>query len=88
MKIVDDRTADQKRTHTLGVVGTDKFLSGWGEAIGGVSYAAWACRPEKVDQVYQRIEAREDMKRVRTVRLNGYRPRGTGHLHIYVIKED
>ena len=44
MKRVDDRTPDEIKTHIWIVAGTDSFLSGWGEAKGGVSYAGWACK--------------------------------------------
>lgn len=86
--VIDDRTPAQQRTHTLAVVGTDSFMSGWGEAKGGLSYAAWACTPETVDEVEQRIKERAEMKRVRVVRLAGYRAKGAKHLHIYVVDEE
>lgn len=86
MKIKDDRTPEQRKTHTLLVVGTDTFLSGWGEASGGTSYAAWACTPEQVDTVERRIRSRGDMKRVRVVGTPYY-PKGRGHLHIYVNQD-
>lgn len=84
--IVDDRTEDQKRTHTLAVVGTDSFMSGWGEARSGLSYAAWAFKDGQYADALSRIEGRGDMKRVRVVTLDGYRATGAAHLHIYVYK--
>ena len=30
MKIQDDRTPEQKATHTILIIGTDSFMSGWG----------------------------------------------------------
>lgn len=86
MEMQDDRTPEQKKTHTLIVVGTDKFMSGWGKATGGVSYAGWACTPDLLPTVEARIRARGDMKRVRVVSGN-YRPSGNGHCHIYVANE-
>ena len=79
----DDRTPDQKLTHTIGIVGTDSFMSGWGKTQGGHSYAVWACEPGNVAATLSRIENRGDMKRVRVVTLNGYRPRAA-HTHIYL----
>ena len=35
MKLVDDRTATEKTTHPVIVMGTDSFMSGWGESGGG-----------------------------------------------------
>lgn len=86
MIIVDDRTPEQKRRLTVLVVGTDPFLSGWGAAKDGVSYAAWACTPATYPAVLARIRGRGDMQRVRVVG-NDWRPRGPGHTHIYVAAE-
>lgn len=91
MKIADDRTKEQKETHTCLIVGTDSFLSGWGEAKGGVSYAVWACKPEDRFNVLSWVEKRTDMKRVREVfetKTSKYRPKGVGHCHIYVVTND
>jgi len=90
MEIQDDRNPEQMKTHRFLVVGTDPFMSGWGGAAGGTSYAAWACTAETVDKVEARILARGDMKRVRVVTENSrrrYRSRGKGHLHIYLASE-
>lgn len=87
MEIQDDRTDAQKLTHTWLVVGTDKFMSGWGKATGGNSYAAWACLPEHSRIVRNWVESRGDMRRVREVSGN-YLPSGRGHLHIYVADEN
>ncbi len=84
MIIKDDRTEEQKETHLWAVVGTDPFMSGWGQAEGGVSYAAWATNFEGIAPLEERIRNRDDMKRVRTIWLKDYRPRGKGHLHIYI----
>ncbi len=84
MVIDDDRTAEQKESHYWLIVGTDKFLSGWGKADGGASYAAWATDDEHRAKVLDWVESRSDMKRVREV-FGEYRPRGRGHLHIYVV---
>jgi hypothetical protein len=68
-------------------VGTDNFLSGWGKAKGGKSYAAWACEGyEAAKKAQEWVERRGDMKRVRQV-YGDYRPSGTGHLRIYVVNE-
>ena len=87
MVIDDDRTDEEKNTHWLAVVGTDRFMSGWGKAEGGVSYAAWACPFSRQANVERWVKSRGDQMRVRVVILDGYRPRGTGHLHIYVVRE-
>lgn len=83
MELVDERTEEELKTHKWLVIGTDTFLSGWGRAKGGVSYAAWACKTEDLQSLEARIRARGDMKRVRVV-CGSYRPRGKGHCHIYV----
>lgn len=91
MKIQDDRTAEQKKTHTLAVVARDSFMSGWGGATGGASRCAWAFNPEEVnsDRVFNWVKSRKEMKYVSLVNINKYRaPRGTVHFHIYVAGPD
>jgi hypothetical protein len=87
MKMQDDRTNEEKKTHAWIVAGTDRFMSGWGEARGGVSYAGWACKYEDLNKVESWVENRSDMKRVRVVG-NDWRPKGVGHTHIYVVHEN
>lgn len=85
----DDRSAEQKATLTMLVVGTDSFMSGWGEAAGGTSVAAWACSAEDLPRVERWVRQRGEMKRVRVVRAAGYTPRGNvAHFHIYAVGED
>lgn len=86
MKVRDDRTEEQKKTHTILIVGTDSFMSGWGRATGGVSYAAWACRPEDQNKVESWVRRRGDIKRVR-ITCDPYSPKGTGDCHIYIVDE-
>ena len=84
IQVEDDRTTAQRETHNWAVVGTDRFMSGWGKAEGGTSYAAWATTGDNIDNLEYEIRKRSDMQRIRIVNLNDYRPRGNGHLHIYV----
>lgn len=86
MKLQDDRTEEQKKTHKLAVVAADKFMSGWGGAAGGVSRCAWAIHPEvNSDRVFNWVKARKEMRYVNLVDLDTYRPpKGTVHFHIYV----
>ena len=83
--IIDDRTEEQKLTHTLAVVGTDPFMSNWGEACNGLSYAAWAFEDGQESKAIDMIMARGDMQRVRIVSLEGYKAKGAAHCHIYVF---
>ena len=90
MIIEDDRTQEQKETHTCLIVGTDRFMSGWGKAQGGVSYAAWACRHEDSFKVLEWVERRGDMNKIGKffeTSKSKYRPEGKGHCHIYVVTE-
>lgn len=82
----DDRTKEQKKTHTVLITATDKFLSGWGEAQGGLSKCAWACRPEHADRVYKWVSNRGDMKYVNW-HYNNWYPSNAKHVHIYVVEE-
>ncbi len=79
----DDRTAEQRATHSTLVIGTDGWMSGWGGAKGGASYAAWACTPDDESECTNWVESRGDMSRVR-VTCDPYRPK-CAHLHIYVF---
>lgn len=90
MQVEDDRTDEQRQTHRYLVGGTDRCLSGWGLAAGGVSFAFWACEGMEAARVVQRwVASRGDIKRVRMV-YDGdgkarYRPQGRGHCHIYDV---
>jgi hypothetical protein len=84
MKLVDDRTEEEKSTHLVLWGGTDSFLSGWGGAEGGSSYAFWACRPEDSLACERWVRSRGDMKRVREVTTDYRPPSAPGHCHIYV----
>lgn len=86
MIIQDDRTPREHYTHKDIIKGRDKYLSGWGEAKDGSSYAGWACKPKDVRQVLKWVENRGDIKRVTIVESN-YAPSGKGHYHIYVVNE-
>jgi hypothetical protein len=80
----DDRTEAQKKTHRLAVVGTDPWMSGWGGAEGGASYAAWAFPEGYESAALGMIAQRGDMKRIRVVVLDDYRPKAA-HTHVYVF---
>lgn len=85
MTVRDDRTKEQKKTHRIIVGMTDSFMSGWGRATGGASYAGWACRSEDDYKVERWVRNRTDAKRVR-IMLDTWRPRGPGDCHIYVVE--
>ena len=83
----DDRTPEQRKTHTVLVVMTDSFLSGWGQAAGGTSVAAWATSSTEETAAAERwVRNRGDAKRVRVVydSPRRYRPRRAAHFHVYV----
>lgn len=83
----DDRTESQRQTHTIGIVGTDSFMSGWGDASGGTSVACWACSPDQsYTRVFDWVNGRSEMKRVRVVDLRTWRPRNASHVHIYAVE--
>jgi hypothetical protein len=86
MQFVDDRTAEQKKTHQFIVLMTDTFMSNWGRVRNGSSFAGWACRYEDHRQVEQWVRSRSDSKRVRIVG-GSYRPKSNAcaHCHIYVV---
>jgi hypothetical protein len=83
---VDDRTPEQRVTHTVLIGGTDRALSGWGLAAGGRSIAIWACKPEDADTVEKWVSSRDDIQRVRRV-SERYRGRKGDHVHIYDVHD-
>lgn len=84
---IDDRTPEQMKTHTILITATDKAMSGWGMALGGLSKCAWACKPEHSRQVLAWVESRKEMKYV-SVNTNGkWRPKAA-HVHIYVVGDN
>jgi len=87
MILKDDRTEEYKRTPHVIVMGTDRVLSGWGEAKGGPSFAGWACALEEESECERWVRSRSDMKRVRTVWSDYRPPSGLGHCHIYVYRK-
>lgn len=89
--VVDDRTPEQRQTHTVLIVGDDGFMTRWGHHCGmvgksGKSRAAWACTPDKADAVERWVRARGDLKRVRRA-VRVYPKRGD-HIHVYVVTDD
>lgn len=81
----DLRSVAEKRTHYLGVAGTDTFLSGWGRARGGSSVMVWAYDPEETDGdvILMHVRARSDMRSIHAVDLRKYRP-GGGCVHLQI----
>lgn len=80
----DGRTDEQRARLHLAVVMTDAFMSEWGGAEGGMSYAAWACAEEHLDAVEAWVSSRREARRVRIVDLRSWRPRAA-HTHIYPV---
>jgi hypothetical protein len=89
--VVDDRTDEQRQTHSVLIVGDDGFMTRWGHHCGmvgrsGKSRAAWACKPEDADTVERWVRGRGDLKRVRRA-VRAYAKKGD-HVHIYVVDDD
>ena len=85
---IDDRTQEQRKTHYILVTATDKFMSGWGQAEGGLSKCAWAVDPNEAShaKLLHWVESRPDMKYVNVRYDSGknWYP-DCKHLHIYVV---
>ena len=79
----DDRSEAQRHSHKFIVWGRDRFMSGWGGARGGYSWAGWACRLEDLHVAESWVRNRSDMQ---YVRAGGDPPRGrnVAHVHVYV----
>jgi|GEM_PF-1541339 len=90
LTIKDDRTNEERGTHTLAIVARDSAMSFWGAAKHGHSRCAWAFDPSKVDplRVLAWVKNRKEMKYANIVRVNDYRcPRGTAHFRIYTCDD-
>jgi hypothetical protein len=86
----DDRTEEQKQTHTIAVVARDAGMSGWGGAKGGASRCAWACSDRNIaDRIEKWVSDRDEMRNITIVDLRTYRvPSGTAHFHIYIVNPE
>lgn len=90
-RVIDDRTDEQRQTHSVLIVGDDGFMTRLGYGCGlvgksGKSRAAWACRPEDADAVERWVRGRGDLSRVRRA-ARAYAKRGD-HIHIYVVTDE
>lgn len=88
--IRDDRNATEHLSHNWLVIARDRFMSGWGGAVGGASIAVWACAtlPE-AEACEQWVRNRGEMRNVRLVReskrtISRIR---AAHIHVYVVHE-
>lgn len=72
--MIDDRRTPEDKARTVGfVVATDSFMSGWGQAPGRSLFAVPLSNWDQEPTVTANMDARSDMKRVRTVGKD-YRP--------------
>jgi hypothetical protein len=88
MQIIDDRTEEQKLTHTVLIVAYDSFMSNWKDHHVKKSFCAWACKPEHQDQVFEWVFNRMDMHQVRP-QEGDYVPLlgPDDHYQIYVVND-
>ena len=82
----DDRTALERLELTELVGGRDSFMSGWGKADGGASFAFWACTPADLADVEAWVNGRGDITRCDLADLLN-RPRSQHeHVHVYAVR--
>jgi len=91
--IFQDDREDRTVVYPILIVGRDTFLSGWGQATGGNSIAAWACKEEDMTAVEHWVRSRSDMENIRVVNdSHGFYMAGdfcnVQHFHIYVVGEN
>lgn len=85
--VKDRRSLEEQNTHNTIIMGTDRGMSGWGGATGGLSVAAWACRPVDAEAVEAWVRARSDLDRVRVT--DGIQiPPGCVHYSLYVVHDE
>lgn len=84
--VKDDRTGDEKLSHSVGVLATDPGMSGWGEARGGLSLCVWACHPDvNADTVLAWVGKRSDMENPQIIDLATWEaPEEAAHVRIYL----
>ena len=82
----DDRTPAERETHTRLVAMRDTFMSGFGPGRPHGSTAAWACRLQDEERVYDWVEGRSDSSYVRQTTIQALR-RLNGPVHIYVVND-
>jgi len=80
----DDRKTINNSNRVL-VGGYDRFMSGWGGAKGGRSYAYWACSVEDMHLVEAWVKNRGD---IRLKMFNKRDGQGKNHCHIYEMNRD
>jgi len=80
----DDRSEEQMSTHTVIIAARDvSSLCADATSRYGGSTAAWACKPEDADSVFDWVNSRSDVKRVRFTSVENLE-RLSGMVHIYV----
>jgi hypothetical protein len=87
---VDDRTPEQKQTHTVVIAGNDRAMTNIGRECGmvqrgGQSIAAWACRPGDAVRVEAWVKGRNDLTYIRVAGKRLGKP--GDHVHIYVVDD-
>lgn len=81
MQINDERTKAQKKATALYVVATDRFMSGWGEALGNSYFAVAVPSLARANDVERRFRQRSEFK---YIRINKHLPRGGKKDHLSV----
>lgn len=87
-EVHDMRTPTQRKTMNMLVVGMDPFLSGWGPARHGLSFAAWACHSADLPWVHQWVLDRDDINGVQVVHDGEFEDERCVHLSIYPVDEN
>ena len=87
--VTDKREEKHFKTHTCCVTAVDTCMSGWGSATNGLSYCVWVCKPQHVDQLYDWVCSRDEMKNVNFYySFKKMYPKKNDHLAIYVVKDN
>ena len=83
----DDRTSEERETHTFLYGGVDTFLSKWGPpADAGVnSRAYWASRREDCDRGRAWVQARSDIPNPEELGMSARASRD--FCHVYVVRD-
>ena len=67
------------------VTATDRFMSGWGKAKGGLSKVGWVCAAQDLNETHSMVKGRSEMKYVNYTLYKDHRPRNCKHFSYYLV---
>lgn len=88
MKITDDRTDQEKDTHTELVCVIDVEVTSWDSPTVYRQITAWACHPYHTEAVHKWACQVNKGMQIKLCDSASFKPRGKGHCHIQVVLDN